>query len=130
MRNKCENCGACCIKTEMILSQQDIDVIVQRFPKRLKTKNFVFKNKDGFYQLKNSSTHCVFLDFLSKRCQIYDFRPQGCRFYPLIYNFHEGRCIFDDDCPRTNLFYQDKETLNDTCNQIKIFIKEQLNLSF
>lgn len=130
MRNKCENCGECCIRTEMILTQQDIDLIIQRYPKKIKAKHFVSKSKSGFFRLKNIANYCVFLDYSLKKCMIYDFRPSGCRFYPLIFNFHEKRCVFDEDCPRTNLFYQEKDILEDTCKKLKLFIKKQLNLNY
>ncbi|MFW9969203.1 MAG: hypothetical protein ACFFDF_03320 [Candidatus Odinarchaeota archaeon] len=35
MKNVCENCGECCLETEMILSQQDIDLIVKKHPNRI-----------------------------------------------------------------------------------------------
>ena len=129
MDNKCESCGECCIRTEMILSQQDIDVIIHNFPKKLKRKNFVFKNQNGFFQLKNSANHCVFLDFFSKKCTIYEYRPQGCRYYPLIYDFIQNKCIFDKDCPRTYLFYQKKEELKMNCNDLKHFLRTQLKIN-
>ncbi len=129
MKNVCENCGECCLETEMILSPQDVGLIIKSSPNELKKENFVFKNKDGNYQIKNVEKHCVFLELSSKRCKIYKYRPQGCRFYPLIYVFHERNCIFDKDCPRIHLFYQDKGILKKTCEDLKIFIKNQLKIN-
>ena len=95
----------------------------------MKRKDFIFKNKNGFFQLKNSANHCVFLDFFSKMCTIYEFRPQGCRFYPLIYDFTQNICTFDKDCPRSNLFYQDKQELKNNCENLKNFLKTELHLN-
>ena len=84
------------------------------------------KNED--FQIKNYNNHCVFLDFSTKKCKIYTYRPQGCRFYPLIYDFQKDKCTFDKDCPRTHLFYQKSRILNETCKNLKDFIKNQLKI--
>ncbi len=88
METGCQDCGECCLITEMILSKEDIKRIIKSSPNNLKKEEFVFKNKEGFFQLKNISEHCVFFDFLSKQCKVYESRPQGCRFYPLIFDFN------------------------------------------
>ena len=128
MKNRCENCGECCLKTEMILSKNNVEKIMKNSPKKLQKKDFVLVNKEGFFQLKNIRDHCVFFDSPSKLCKIYDYRPQGCEFYPLIYNIQNNNCIFDRDCPRTNLFYQDKERLRKMCNNLKDFLKESFKM--
>ena len=53
MRSLCENCGKCCLETEMILSQQDIDLIIKNASDKSGSDDFVFKNSKGYYQLKN-----------------------------------------------------------------------------
>ncbi len=128
MENRCDYCGKCCINTEMILSQQDIEKIIKFYPKKIKKKKFSFINQNGFFQLKNSTNHCVFLDNLSMKCTIYDFRPQGCRFYPLIYDIDEQLCKLDADCPRTHVFYESKQDFEKSCRNLKNFLREQLNL--
>jgi len=128
MRNKCENCGKCCLETEMILSQQDIELIKNSYPNNLRKQDFVFKNKNDQFQLKNIEEHCVFFDLTSKNCNIYKFRPQGCRFYPLMFDINEEKCKLDEDCPRTNLFYKNKQDLKIDCQNLKIFLKKQLNM--
>jgi Fe-S-cluster containining protein len=127
MENICENCGECCLETEMILSQQDINLIVEKYPNGIRKRNFAFKNKDGNFQMNNVDGHCVFFDFPTKKCKIYASRPQGCRFYPLIYDFQRRDCIMDTDCPRTHLFYQNKKILLKTCEKLRHFLKFQLN---
>ena len=127
MRNKCENCGKCCLETEMILSQQNIKIIISNLP-NIKKQDFTFKNINEQYQLRNIEGHCFFFDVSNRECKIYKFRPQGCRFYPLIYDFNKKDCRLDDDCPRNNLFYNDNKTLRNSCQNLKIFLKTQLNI--
>ncbi|MFX1371785.1 MAG: YkgJ family cysteine cluster protein [Promethearchaeota archaeon] len=128
MKNKCESCGKCCINTEMILSQQDIDLIIQNYPKKLEEEEFIFKNQNGFFQLKNSIEKCVFFDNNLMKCKIYKSRPQGCRFYPMIYDTSKKKCTLDKDCPRTNLFYKNRKEYKLNCQNLKSFLKKQLNL--
>lgn len=128
MKNKCKDCGKCCLDTEMILSQQDIELIKNSHPKNLRNQDFVFKNSNYQFQLKNIENHCVFFDYSSKNCNIYKYRPQGCRFYPLIYDINEEKCELDEDCPRTSLFYKKKQDFKIACQNLKIFLKNQLNM--
>ncbi|MFX0021166.1 MAG: YkgJ family cysteine cluster protein [Candidatus Hermodarchaeota archaeon] len=128
MSKVCENCGECCLETEMILSLQDINLIIKSYPDEIENQDFALKNKDGNYQIKNVDNHCIFLDFQTKQCKIYEYRPQGCRFYPLIYDFEKKNCIIDEDCPRPRLFYQNKRNLKETCKKLKGFIKNQLKI--
>jgi Fe-S-cluster containining protein len=128
MENKCENCGKCCLETEMILSQQDIKLIINNYPNNIREHDFVFKNENEQFQLKNFEGHCVFLDYFSKTCNIYKYRPHGCRFYPLIYDINEERCKLDGDCPRNDLFYEDEQDLKLACKNLKKFLKKQLNM--
>ena len=128
MRNRCENCGECCLETEMILSIEDIELIKNNFQDRIRKRDFVFKNKNEQFQLKNIDNHCVFLDFSAKKCKIYEFRPQGCRFYPLIYNINNKKCLLDDDCPRKDLFYNTKQSLKKTCSDLKRFLEQHFTL--
>lgn len=124
MNNKCKSCGNCCLNTDMLLSEHDINRILKLTD--LKPENFLFQNKSGFSQLKNINSHCFFFDKSKKICIIYDNRPLGCRFYPLIYDIDNEQCIFDDDCPRLHLFYRNDRELKRTCQKIKKFITEQL----
>ncbi|MFX0076648.1 MAG: YkgJ family cysteine cluster protein [Candidatus Hermodarchaeota archaeon] len=126
MRNKCENCGKCCLETEMILSQQDVDLIINNISNKSYKEYFKFKRSKGYYQLRNIEGHCVFFELATKNCKIYEYRPQGCRFYPLIYDFQKQDCSFDADCPRIHLFYQDKNILTKTCEKLKKFLNFQL----
>ncbi len=56
-----------------------------------------YYQKDGFLYLKNKNGKCIFLE--NGLCKIYPFRPEGCKFYPFIYDPLEDRIMKDDDCP-------------------------------
>jgi Fe-S-cluster containining protein len=128
MNSNCENCGKCCLDTQMILSQQEVDLILNNISNKSSTDYFKFKKSKGYYQLRNIDVHCVFFELTSKSCKIYEFRPQGCRFYPLIYDFQSEKCVFDKDCPRIHLFYQDNQDLMKTCRNLKLFLKNKLKI--
>lgn len=127
MTEKCKDCGKCCLDIEMILSKKDITLILQSYSQDLRKEDFVCESI-GFFQLRNINGHCIFFDLSTKMCKIYPNRPQGCRFYPLIYNKDKKICVFDKDCPRTHLFYQSDDEFEKICKQIKMFVKEDLNL--
>ena len=99
MKNCCIDYGCiqCCLETEMLLSNEDIERIrslgfAQKF--------FVIK-KDRWLQLKNSDGRCVFHNGIE--CSIYENRPEGCRLYPIIYN-EDMNATFDEDCPYSDKF--------------------------
>ena len=94
----CQSCAKCCLNTEMELSFNDIQKIKVNYHKTIK-ENYFTEFYDGFFHLKNIDGHCVFLDVQTKSCKIYEFRPTGCRFYPLIYDISQDKCVLDDDCP-------------------------------
>jgi hypothetical protein len=126
MKNKCKDCGICCLDTEMIVSIQDIDHIMNFFSNNIKKEDFVCEI-NGNLQLNNINGHCVFFDLATKRCKIYNNRPQGCRFYPLIYDKYIKNCIYDKECPRTDLFYRTKNEFQENCEALRNFLRECLN---
>jgi len=128
MLNKCKDCGLCCIDTEMMISDKDIKLIIKKASYKLKKNDFVIMNKNGFLQLKNVKRQCFFFDEKLKTCKIYEVRPQGCRFFPLIYDKEQEKCILDDECPRNLLFYHDQVEFNNSCKKLKKFIIEQLKI--
>ena len=95
MKNCCRDnrCIKCCLETRMPLSNQDV--------KRIKTlgysKKFFVTPKNGWLQLKNKDGKCVFHD--GSMCIIYNHRPEGCKFYPVIYEKDNGCAILDNYCP-------------------------------
>jgi hypothetical protein len=110
----------------MTLSDQDVDRIKKNDLINLKIARFVKKTADGLLQLKNVDGNCVFFDPTSKLCKIYSIRPQGCRFYPLIYDIDENNCVLDQDCPRPELFFPDQDSIVATCEKIVKFLENQV----
>ncbi len=92
----CDNCVKCCMDTEMPLSEGDIARI-----RKLGFTDFTIE-RDGWLQLRNSGGRCVFNG--GSRCKIYADRPEGCRFYPVIYDEEKGEAVLDGDCPRRESF--------------------------
>ncbi len=62
---------------------------------------FAFIDENGFIRLKNIDNHCIFLDPKTCKCKIYEFRPIGCRLYPIIYVEGVG-VVIDTECPAHN----------------------------
>ncbi|MCP8304834.1 MAG: YkgJ family cysteine cluster protein [archaeon] len=86
-------CIECCIQTEMPLTKYDVERI-----KRLGfEKNFFVIEDGGSLRLKNESGRCVFLRDYG--CSIYEYRPEGCRLYPLVYNPYKKHFEMDYLCP-------------------------------
>lgn len=56
-------------------------------------------NDNGIWRLKNINGHCVFYDEETRKCKIYEYRPIGCRLYPLNYDDEEG-VVVDKACPQ------------------------------
>jgi Fe-S-cluster containining protein len=94
----CSHCGICCEKTEMMLSNADIERLERLGYNRQKVTRY---DKYGFARLRNRHGFCVFYDIVKRRCKIYKQRPLGCRIYPVIYSEQEG-IIVDDLCPMEN----------------------------
>ena len=126
MKNKCIDCGNCCRETEMILSKQDIENIIKSQRNSLNEINFVKKSVEGFFQLKNINGCCIFFDSTTNLCKIYAVRPQGCRFYPLIYDSDKNICVFDRDCPKPELFYPNHNSIRKTCAKIISYLEKQI----
>jgi len=90
----------------MLITEDDIKLILENYSGPIETENFTFKNKDGFWQLRNVEKYCYFFYKKTKLCSIYSFRPEGCRYYPLIYLEDIEICSLDTDCPRRSKFYR------------------------
>ncbi len=88
-------CGKCCVGTEMPLTKEDIRRIARL---GYRPDDFVVW-RDGLPRLKNVDGRCVFLDPQEMRCTIYPYRPEGCRFYPIVYVVGVGVTV-DPLCPK------------------------------
>lgn len=125
-KSKCKECGICCMETEMLLSKQDINLIREKVFSDLEESSFFFKNKDGLFQLKNVNKKCFFFNAESKECEIYKYRPKGCKFYPLIFDLKNRICFLDDYCPRKTLFFISKQEYKKKCQKLKKYVLEEL----
>ena len=123
----CKNCGKCCQETEMMISKEDIRLIENKVL-NVSKEDFAELNDEGIYQLINKENHCIFLDMTSKLCRIYEYRPKGCRFYPIIYDYENETCIYDQECPRVSLFHVEPDNFKNICNSIKQFLRTELKL--
>jgi Fe-S-cluster containining protein len=88
----CDRCGKCCIGTSMQLSLNDI----RRLEKLGYERGEFTIIKDGFYTMKNRKGACCFFDKKSKCCRVYAKRPEGCRYYPMMYSLYEKQPIIDE----------------------------------
>jgi Fe-S-cluster containining protein len=86
-------CFECCKETEMQLSEED----VKRIEKLGYSRDEFSIEVDGVRVLKNVNGQCYFLK--DGKCSIYDHRPKGCRFYPVIYDVERGKATVHDFCP-------------------------------
>lgn len=109
---KCDfaDCYKCCIETEMILTDDDLNRIENLGYN--KNQFCLDPNEtDGYWQLRNKNSIlgniCYFLSNEGK-CTIYENRPQGCQIYPLIYDFEFGKPVIDEDCRESVYFNKQK----------------------
>lgn len=105
-------CVECCLDTVMPLSRKDIT--------RLKglgydVREFTVKG-EGEVRLRNVDGRCYFLGDVD--CTIYEDRPMGCRFYPLVLD--SGRVIVDPDCRHGERFTVDP----DEAARLKSFLRQ------
>ena len=102
---KKNNCHHCCVETEMLLTKKDIKRIEQ--VTSVTPTEFAKRNENGFLMLRNKQiskgSQCFFLDN-NGLCSIYEIRPIGCKFYPIIWDFEQHRAILDDYCPHHDNF--------------------------
>ncbi|MHA2074615.1 MAG: YkgJ family cysteine cluster protein [Candidatus Hodarchaeales archaeon] len=117
------NCHRCCIETEMLLTKKDIKTITKI--KGIDPEKYVKLTDDDFKMLRNRKHgdryQCFFLD-QNGLCYVYDNRPEGCQFYPLIWHLDNHEAAKDDYCPYNNEFEVNKEELGSLENFIlKLF---------
>lgn len=79
----CSHCGTCCVKSSPIFIHKDELNTILLFKPDLEheiVKNVEYPEHFMFKE----DIPCKFHDHNSKRCKIYDIRPQVCRTYPLV----------------------------------------------
>ncbi|TXT57776.1 MAG: hypothetical protein BAJATHORv1_10483 [Candidatus Thorarchaeota archaeon] len=115
----CEEVRLCCTDTEMTLTRADAERINALGYDR---EEYLVKSEDGFCQLRNINGNCYFYDQKTKLCKIYDHRPEGCRYYPIVYNVRKKKCVVDYDCPsRKTVTSQD---LRKVCKNVRELVEK------
>lgn len=103
----CSHCGVCCTETEMLLSKKDIKRLEDRGYRK---KQFVRYDKHGYALLRNREGYCVFYDQTKRQCSEYEFRPSGCRVYPVIVDEEKG-IIIDSICESRDSITEQEKTV-------------------
>jgi Fe-S-cluster containining protein len=89
----------------MTLTREDAERIsALGYPK----DDFLVRVKKGFCELKNVDGYCFFYDSDRMTCKIYDARPEGCQWYPVIYDAKKRKCVVDDECPAAATVTRDR----------------------
>lgn len=114
----CDSDRACCMETEMTLTESDMNRIDALGQSR---DEYVVITDDSFCQLKNLDGYCYFYDSKKQTCRVYEARPEGCRFYPIIYDVRRHRCIVDKDCPSRDTV--SKEEISRVCNRVRELVE-------
>ncbi len=123
----CMKCGKCCENTEMELSEKDIRRIVKIIKDKPNLKQFYIIDKEsGEKKLRNIKGRCIFQNPDTLSCTIYEHRPEGCKFYPLIYDGSNNKCVLDQDCPNRYMFYQDENERTSRCKELRTWIFKEL----
>ena len=98
-------CSMCCWETEMLLSASDIQRINQKTS--FSVNEYSFVDNFGHRTLKNKELNdrlqCFFLDEHGE-CTIYEIRPKGCQYYPIIWDMNIQEAVTDDYCPHHQKF--------------------------
>ncbi len=95
-------CSKCCIQTYMPLSLADI-ARLKAFG--YKVNEFIVQ-RGGERRLRNREGKCFFL--AEGKCKVYEDRPTGCRFYPLVFDL-DGEVVVDPECAHGAEFTVDPE---------------------
>ncbi|TET32960.1 MAG: YkgJ family cysteine cluster protein [Candidatus Heimdallarchaeota archaeon] len=112
-------CAICCKDTKMMLSLDDIEKIEKL---EYKKNDFCFLDEDGYFKLCNINGNCFFL--VDNKCQIYADRPQGCKFYPIIFDLDLNKASLDNDCPLIHTISE--KTLQSFTKDLKKFVRSLL----
>ena len=115
----CPDVRICCTETEMTLTKEDAARIDALGYSR---KDYMVRVADGFCELRNVEGFCYFYDPAGKTCKIYDSRPEGCKWYPVIYDSQKRKCIPDRDCPAGESLTR-KETRK-VCHKVRSLVEK------
>lgn len=86
----CSNCGKCCTECfHLSLYKSDIDRIKTKIAdfevKYKQNLKIIKKGAFPYYMLLMTEKGCIFFDHESKKCSIYEIRPNICRVFPIIF---------------------------------------------
>ena len=115
----CPDVRICCTETEMTLTKEDaarIDAL------GFSREDYLVRRTGGFCELRNIEGLCYFYDPEEKTCKIYDSRPEGCRWYPVIYHSHKRKCVRDEDCPARESLTRDE--IRKVCHKVRSLVEK------
>jgi uncharacterized protein len=55
--------------------------------------SFTRFDSEGYALLRNRQGYCVFYNVQEHRCDVYVYRPSGCRVYPVVYDEEKGLTV-------------------------------------
>lgn len=110
----CDEVRLCCADTEMTLTRKDAERIDALGYDR---SEYLVRADDGFCELRNVNGFCYFYDPESKLCRIYENRPEGCRYYPIVYHARKRKCMTDPDCPSRETV--SREEIRKICHKVR-----------
>jgi hypothetical protein len=86
----CNYCGKCCSESSPLFIHKDELKLLIMFNTELESEIIPNEHYPDHFRFKEDKP-CKFLDLETKRCGIYDSRPQVCRNYPLMMIGSEDR---------------------------------------
>ncbi|MEM2142729.1 MAG: YkgJ family cysteine cluster protein [Candidatus Thorarchaeota archaeon] len=117
----CSEVRLCCMDTRMTLTREDVIRICSLGYDR---EYYAFRASDGFIQLRNVEGHCFFYDVGTGLCKIYESRPEGCRYYPVIYDARKRRCVVDQECPSACTV--DRTDIRGVCHKVRRAVEQMI----
>lgn len=102
----------------MTLTREDVERIEALGYDRT---DFLVRVMAGFCELKNVEGVCYFYDTETKKCKIYEHRPEGCKYYPIIYDYRRRKCIIDRDCPSGETL--SREDVRKVCHKVRNLVE-------
>ena len=115
-----QTCHLCCRETEMLLLKTDSMRISKSTG--IPIPDFSFLTEDNQRMLRNKKVDneeiCFFLDE-NGTCTIYNIRPEGCTYYPIIWDLTNHQAISDDYCPYHENF---RDNIKKIQSNLEIFV--------
>lgn len=103
----------------MTLTKEDVDRINAL---GYAPKDYLVRVMGGFCELRNIEGLCYFYDADNKECSIYESRPEGCRWYPVIYHSAKRKCMTDKDCPAREALT--RQEIRKVCHRVRALVEK------